>query len=151
MRIVSILKEHLDSLINDGLTETLYTYPAQFNNIAGRCGMPVGVLVTPNEWTLEIDTITAREVGFFNIYFLTPQLELDFNAVKNEIEIDKMIDVACKYVALLKHDKRIHLENVEIMGNSLYDVNNKNLTGCRLRIKVKEQQGRCIDNPNPRC
>lgn len=151
MRIVSILKEHLDSLVNNGIKEAIYAYPAQFNNMAGRCQTPVGLLITPNEWTLDIDTITAREIGFFNVYFLTAQSDIDFDAVKNEKEIDKMIDVACKYVALLKHDRRIHLESVEIMGNSLYDVNNKNLTGCRLRIKVKEHQGRCIDNPNPHC
>lgn len=145
MRIVSILKEHLDSLVVDGsLAEAIYAYPAQFNNIAGRCNTPVGILITPNEWRLDIDTATAKEVGYFNIYFLTPQKELDFNADLNEVEIDKMIDAACKLLASLKSDRRVHIETTEITANSIYDANNRNLTGCRLRIKVKESQGRCI-------
>lgn len=151
MRLVAILKEHLDALKDAGvLEETVYCYPAQFNNMAGRLKTPVGLLITPDSWELDIDTAIARENGYFNVYFLTAQDELDFDATANEVLIDAMIDAATQYLAALKSDRRIELLATEVAGTSVYDANNKNLTGCRIRIRVKELQGRCIE-PLNRC
>lgn len=145
MRIINILKEHLNAQIADGLTDAMhYGWPEQFNNVAGRIDTPVSYLITPSKWKLECDTVAAREKGTFTVYFLIPQKQLDFNADLNEALIDAMIDVAVDFIGRLKLDKRIKIEDIEVDGRSMYDTNNKNLTGVRLDLKLKESQGRCL-------
>lgn len=145
MHLVTKLNNILQSLVNDGfISERIYTYSAQFNVIAGRCRVPVGVLLLPNRWKLECDTVTAREHGVFDIYFLTTQPQLDFDATSNEVLIDNMIDVATEFIGRVKSDKSIHINEIDINLQSIYDANNKNLTGVHIAIDLKEQQGRCI-------
>lgn len=145
MRIISKLKNYLDVLVDEGyLKQSVYTYPQQFNNIAGRCEVPVGVLLTPQDWKLECDTVTAGEHGLFRVYFLTYQKELDFDAMQNEGLIDNMIDIAVVFVGMLKNNAEISVEEIDIRTKSMYDTNDKNLTGVELTLDIKEKQGRCI-------
>lgn len=149
MHLITILKEHLQNQVTDQLIdEVVYGWPQQFNNIAGRCKTPVGYLVTPTKWKLDCNAVAARELGTFTIYFLIPQLELDFDADDNEQLIDLMIDVAVDFVGRLKLDKRVHIENIEVEGRSMYDANNKNLTGVCLTLKLLENGGRCLPTKN---
>lgn len=145
MHIISILREHLNNQVSEQLVDaTVYGWAEQFNNIAGRITTPVTFLVTPTTYRLECDTITAREDGKFTIYFLTPQEQLDFDAVKNEELIDTMIPVAVDLIGRLKLDKRVHIEDIDVDTRSMYNTNNKNLTGVMLKLHLKESQGWCL-------
>lgn len=145
MHIVDILNEHLRNMVTDQfIEESHYTWSQQFNNISGRCSFPAGIQTLARNWRLECDTRTAREHGLFDVYFLDIQKELDFDADDNEKIIDRMIDLAVDFIGRLKHDKRIHIEEIDIRLQSMYDVNNKNLTGVHVMLDIKEQQGRCI-------
>lgn len=145
MHTITILKEHLNAQIADGLVSAMfYGWEEQFNNVAGRIDTPVSYLCTPTSYRLECDTICARETGIFTVYFLTPQNQLDFNANDNEVLVDTMMAVAVDFIGRLKLDKRMHIENIEVDGRSMYDANNKNLTGICLKLKLKEQQGWCL-------
>lgn len=145
MNIINILREHLTAQVADGaVSETHYGWAEQFNNVAGRCQTPVSFLVTPTKWKLNIDTVRARESGVFVINFLDKQPQLDFDAVANEAVIDSMIDVAVDLVGRLRSDTRIRIEDVEVDPRSIYDANNKNLTGVQLALRIIENKGRCI-------
>lgn len=149
MRIVSEIKSYLNTLKNNGyIKQSLYTYAAQFNNIAGRCDTPIGVLLTPQEWRLECDTVTAREHGIFRVYFLTLQKEMDFDATLNEALIDDMIDIAVVFVGMLKNNPKLEIEDIDISTKSMYDANDRNMTGVELALRLKEKQGRCIPTHN---
>lgn len=145
MHIISILREHLNNQVSEQLVDaTHYGWAEQFNNVAGRIATPVSFLLTPTSYKLECDTITAREVGYFTVYFLTPQKKLDFDAVANEALIDTMIPVAVDLIGRLKLDKRVHIEEIDVDTRSMYDTNNKNLTGIMLKLRLKESQGWCL-------
>ena len=148
MRIITTLETLLNEQAAAGLIKGhRYTWGAKADNILGTLtpqSFPFAVLLTPQAWRLECDTQTAREVGTFSVFYLVPQTELDFDAVSNEALIDGCIDCAVDMVARCQRSHAVHVENVEVAGESLYDANNKNLTGCRLNITLKENQGRCL-------
>lgn len=145
MKITNYLKSLLDAQVSEGLINSShYTYPSQFNMIAGRCKLPAGVMTLPDEWRLECNTVTARESGIFHIYFLKTQSQLDFDATQNEGYIDEMIDVAVDFVGRLKNNPVIEIMEIDIRMQSMYDVTNQNLTGVHLKLNLKEKQGRCI-------
>lgn len=149
MHIISILREHLNNQVSEQLVDaTHYGWAEQFNNVAGRIATPVSFLLTPTSYKLECDTVTAREVGNFTVYFLTPQGQLDFDAVKNEELIDTMIPVAVDLIGRLKLDNRVHIEDIDVDTRSMYNTNNKNLTGIMLKLRLKENQGWCLPAAN---
>lgn len=146
MHLVKILKDKLLEFSREHvLNDVFYSYPHKMNVEVGNAVMPIGVLLTPYEWKVDVDGIVAREKGKFRVYFLTRQKELDFDPDKNEVLIDNMIAIAVRFVKELRGNKMIHLENTEIEGASIYDATDRNLTGCRLTLEIKENQGRCIE------
>lgn len=151
MHIVDILKGHLnDMVVEDYIADYEYTYAEQFNVIAGRCKTPVGVLLIPNKWKLDFNQSHAREHGEFHVYFLTTQPQLDFDATDNETLIDEMIECSVDFVSRVLYDKRLHVEDIDVQMQSIYDANNKNLTGTHVILNLLEQQGRCITH-RPTC
>lgn len=146
MKIVHILNEHLEAQVADGLVQnTVYSWPEQFNVIAGKTDLPVTFFVTPTKWTLDVEFAKAREYGTFVVYFLDEQPKLDFNALTNELIIDRMIDIAVDFIGRLRLDRRIHIEDVDVATKSVYDVNNRNLTGVCVSLKLKENDGYCFE------
>lgn len=131
-------------MYSDGLLKQWeYTWPQQFNVLAGTCATPIGVLMTPSRWKMLMES-TVKEDVELSVYFLTVQKELEFNASGNEILIDKMIELAIEFMSRVLADKSFEIVSSEASGASIYDATDRNLTGVRVNLHLVERQGRCL-------
>lgn len=146
MRIVTTLKTLLQQQVSDGIIKLYsYTWANEADKLLGTATLwPYAILLTPQQWGMEVDTATAREYGLFKVHYLTPQALLEFDASQNEVLIDQMADCAVDLIGRIRRDRRLHIEETEVEAQSLYDVNSRNLTGVLLNLNLKENQGRCL-------
>lgn len=161
MHVVSEIWNILDAMELPSDAPTIdgwcYTWAEQANVHLGSVSysatpLPYVVFLVPSKWTLELDEVAARERVTVKLYFLVPQSQLDFNATSNETSIDWCIDAAVDFCDRVKHNRKLHINKVGADAMSLYDVNNRNLTGVCVSLDLTEKTtGRCLNNHTPRC
>lgn len=148
-----ILRDQQDDGITMGHT---YTWPHKANVILGGVAWatpakPYALLLTPAEWRIDGSASTGRERLNVTIYYLMPQSQLDFDASANEVIIDQCISAAADLLDRVRHDRRMTLEDATIKTMSVYNVDDRNLTGVRVILSIKDNQGYCLTNHHPQC
>lgn len=159
MRLISYLNDPAGGLLaaqrrDNDITGYLYTWPEQANVQLGKIligDSPYAVLLTPSEWRIETDQSVAREVATLHIYYLLQQPRLDFDATANETLIDRCIAAATDLVARARSDRRCAIVSATMQGLSLYDVGDRNLTGIRLALTLRDNAGYCLTDYNTLC
>lgn len=145
MNLTTILHGLIENQRLAGIVKSaLYTWNADANVRLGSMQLPIAFLQLPTKMQLDIDSVTALEKGQYVVYFLTEQKRLQFDSVNNETGIDAMMLAAVDLVGRIRGTHKVHIEEALTDLILVYDAGDRNLTGVKLTLKLKDLQGYCI-------
>lgn len=147
MIIVSHITAILEAMRQDSnspLMSWQYNSPSRANVENDYTNTPTAVAYCITDWYASSNIV--RERSSVVVGFLTSQPAIDFDGLANEALIDSMKDVAFDFVSRIKTAGILELTDDEIKIRSIYDLDDRNLTGVFLEINLKEIQGECLKN-----
>ena len=145
MNLTTIIRSLIDAQKQQNtVATTLYTWNADANMQLGKLALPAAYLQLPTKMQLDVDSVTALEKGQFVVYYLTEQKRLQFDGVSNEAGIDAMMLAAVDLVGRIRGTHKVHIEEALTDLILVYDAGDRNLTGVKLTLKLKDLQGYCI-------
>lgn len=147
MQIVTHLTSILEAMRQDAsspLQAWQYNSPSRANVENDYSRVPVAVMYCLTDWRVSSDII--REIASVSVGFMTFQEKLDYDGIQNETYIDAMKDVALDFIARVKAsgDVVITSDNYDI--RSIYNEDDRNLTGVFVTFDCREVQGQCLAN-----
>ena len=121
-----------------------YNSPARANVENDYTDTPTAVMYCLTDWQVEFPTV--REVASVAVGFLAVQPAIDFDGRQNDLLVTQMKDCAIDFVYRITSGGTLAITDETIKIRSVYDLNDRNLTGVFLEITLKEVQGQCIES-----
>ena len=124
-----------------------YNSPARVNVENDYTATPTAVMYCLTDW--EVTFTTVRERASVAVGFLTLQPNIDFDGAENDTKVTQMKDCAIDFVRRVNEGGVLRIEDDTVRIRSIYDMNDRNLTGVFLEITLKEVQGQCLEDYAP--
>lgn len=147
MNIVNHFTSLLEAMrqdTNSQLKSWQYNSPSRANVENDYSTVPTAVMYCLTDWRVQADIV--REMAQVSVGFLTTQPELDFDGMHNETLIDDMKDIALDFIARISSAGVVEITSDTIDIRSIYDGDDRNLTGVFVTLDCKEIQGQCLAN-----
>lgn len=146
-----IVRQILTDILADMVTNTdspleswQYNTPSRANVENDYTQTPTAVMYCITD--REINLTIAREVAEVTVGFLTQQANIDFDGLDNEALIEQMHDVALDFIARICNDSRLEINNDTVRVRTVFDLDDRNLTGVFCELTIREVQGQCVSN-----
>lgn len=124
-----------------------YNSPARVNVENDYTKTPTAVMYCLTDW--EVTFTTVRERASVAVGFLTLQPNIDFDGLENDTRVEQTKDIALDFVRRVHEGGVLRIEDDTIRIRSIYDMDDRNLTGVFLEITLLEVQGQCLDSYAP--
>lgn len=150
MIIVTEVTGVLEAMLQDTLSPLQswqYNSPARVNVENDFTKTPTAVMYCLADW--EVTFTTVRERASVAVGFLTLQPNIDFDGLENDTRVEQMKDIALDFVRRVHEGGVLRIEDDTIRIRSIYDMDDRNLTGVFLEITLLEVQGQCLDSYAP--
>lgn len=147
MNIVTIITGILEAMRSDTaspLKSWQYNSPARVNVENDFSRTPTAVMYCLTDW--QLTAAIVREQARVSVGFLTLQPDIDYEGMENERHVDRCKDIALDFIARVNDDGRLSVTSDPINVRSVYDLNDRNLTGVFVEFDCTEIQGQCLDN-----
>ena len=130
----------------DGIETVLYESPYFANIKIDRKPAPYGILYLIAVAELDL-TNNLKETAEMEVFF-ADTVQFGADGMTQQTIIDKMMDLAKEFVALLKADKTVVIDD-NIRMVSSYAKFDKNVTGVSIQFTIRERQSKCLDSIEP--
>lgn len=124
-----------------------YNSPGRANVENDYSETPTAVCYCITDWEATLNIV--REVASVAVGFLTVQPNIDFDGLANEVLIDNMKGIALDFVRRISEGGVLEIATDTIRIRSIYNLDDRNLTGVFLEITLREVQGQCLRNYAP--
>lgn len=137
----------LEGLVTEGgLAEYHYATPTQHNVSLSYGSTPAALFSVITDRVVDIAGGSARCRATVVVDFVTDSgnATTDFDADEMEEKIDDMGNVAISFISAVRSAIEYEIIGNEVSVLSLYDFRDRNTTGVRVRMTIKEVYGVCF-------
>lgn len=148
MYIVEKLTEILQNMVDDSncpLLSWQYNRLSKANvRLDNKQPSPTAVFIQIQDFKIDMNRLTKREISHVFISFLDKELKLDDEGMNENAIISKMADLATDFIVRVRGDRSLRITNDAINFKSVFYQSDSNRTGVTVEFDVEETQGSCI-------
>lgn len=107
---------------------------------------PTALFIQIQDFRLDMNTLTKREVSHVSISFLDKENKTDSEGLEQDAIITQMADLAVDFVSRVRADRSLRITNDIVNFKSVFYQSDSNRTGVTVELDIEQAQGRCLNN-----